>query len=265
MIPIIRWELARRQMYLLWWCVGTTALVTLLMLVYPSIHHQAAQLSQVYDSLPESIRGFRGGSADITSPVGYLNGELYYITLPLLFIIMTVTLGSSILARDEQDRTLELLLARPVSRSRLLLAKAIAGIMAVLIVGTVTTAATLLLARMVNIDMSSGKLLLASMFALLFSASFGAVAFALSAASRLSRKAGVAIAVAASFGGYLLQSLSGVSDWIEKPAKLLPYHYYTPDQILQGNISRGLIAYLVGIFVVCTIVSWIGFRRRDIG
>lgn len=265
MIPVIQWELARRRMYLIWWCVGTTALVTLLMLVYPSIHHEAAQFSQVYQSLPESIRGFRGGSGDITSPVGYLNGELYYITLPLLFIIMTVTLGSSILARDEQDRTLELLLARPVSRTRLLLAKALAGITAVVIVGGVSTAVTLVLARAVNIDMGSSKLLLASVFALLFSTSFGAVAFALSAASRLSRKAGVAIAVGASFGGYLLQSLSGVSDWIEKPAKLLPYHYYTPDQILQGNISRGLIVHLAGIFVVCAFVSWLGFRRRDIG
>ena len=265
MIPIIRWELTRRRNYLLWWCLGVASLVTMLMLVYPSIHHEAAQLSQVYSQLPDSVRGLRGGNSDITSPIGYLNGELYYITLPLLLIIMTVTLGSSILTRDEQDRTLELLLARPISRTRILIAKALALIIAVTVVGTIATLFTIILAKVVNIDMATGRLLLASIFAILFSLSFGALAFTLSAGGRLSRRAGVAIAVSASFGGYLLQSLSGVSDWIEKPAKLLPYHYYTPDQILRGNVSRGLVAYLAGIFIVCATISWLSFRRRDIG
>src|SRR5258708_30374180 len=102
MIAIIKWELARRRWYLLWRCAGIIALVAILMSIYPSIHQQAAQLDAVFKQLPESVRGLRGGDTDITSPIGYLNAELFYITLPLLLIIMSVGLGGSLLAKDEQ-------------------------------------------------------------------------------------------------------------------------------------------------------------------
>src|SRR5262249_47715033 len=118
MIPIIRWELTQRRFFILWWCLGIVVLLIVLMAIYPSIHQQAAQLDEIMQQLPESIRALRGGSSDLTSPVGYLTAEAFYITLPLLFIIMSVNLGGTLLARDEQDRTLELLLARPVSRGQ---------------------------------------------------------------------------------------------------------------------------------------------------
>jgi ABC-2 type transport system permease protein len=264
MIAIIQWELSRRRMFLLWWCIGIVILFAVLMSIYPSIHQQAAQLDTIMQQLPDSIRSLRGGDSDLSSPVGYLSAEVFYITLPLLLIIMAINLGGSLLARDEQDRTLELVLARPVSRGQVLLAKAVSGILLMSLVGTVGSVAIIILAHLVNMDINLGYLFLTCMVTTLFGIAFGAIAFMLSAASIMSRKVGIAVAVTASFGGYLLQSLSSLSDFINIPAKLLPYHYFVPKEILNGDVASGFIMYIMGIFIICAIVSYLGFRRRDI-
>ncbi len=266
MKPVILWELKQRKTSLFWWTVSTVGIIAMLLLIYPSIHNQADQLNKVLNQLPATIKDLKTGGSEvnITSPVGYLHSQLYYITLPLILIIMSVGLGSSLLARDEQNHTLELLLARPISRGKLLAAKAISGLVQVIFVGVVSAMATILLARVVDLQISTTYLLMASLYATLFSISFGAIAFSLTAFSNATRRTSTAIAVAIAFGGYLLASLSGLSHYIETPAKLLPYHYYTPTQTLEGHPSLGLNVYLVGVTVLACFVSWLGFRHRDI-
>ncbi len=266
MIPIVRWELKQRKTYLFWWTLTTVGIVATLLLIYPSIHSQADQLNKVLNQLPASIRELKtgGSQVDIASPIGYLHSQLYYITLPLILIIMSIGLGSSLLARDEQNHTLELLLARPISRARLLAAKAISGISLVLFVSIFSTTATIVLAKAVGLGISTKYLLLASLYTTLFSLSFGAIAFSLTAVSNVTRRTSTAIAAAIAFGGYLLASLSEISNYIEVPAKLLPYHYYVPTQILAGQVNPGLNLYLISAAVLACLVSWLGFRNRDI-
>ena len=266
MIPIIKWELGQRKGYIMWWCIGCVALIGLLLLIYPSIHDQATVLNKVLNQLPAGLRELKtgGAAADISSPIGYLNAQVYYVTLPLLFSIMTIGLGSSLLARDEQNHTLELLLARPVSRGKLLAAKVIAGLLIVAIVSSVTTIATLLLAKAVSLDVDTAYLLLINLYTTLFALSFGFIGLVLSSASTLTSRFSRAAAVLVAFGGYLLASLSGLTHWLQTPAKFAPYHYFDPTQILHGHLSKGLDAYLLFVFVGGALLAWIGFRRRDI-
>jgi ABC-2 type transport system permease protein len=264
MMPIIRWELKQRKFYTLWWSVGLILTIALLMLIYPSIRDQAKQLDAVISQLPESIRSFRGVGSDFASPIGYLNSEVYYATLPLLMSILTIGLGSSLLARDEQAHTLELLLARPVSRRAVIGAKAISGLTVVLIVGLVTAITTIALAKVVDMDISIWHILLASLYCMALSIAFGMIAFALTATGSATRRASIATATFVAFGGYILTSLANSSDWIKTPATFLPYHYYAPEVILQGKISLGLSVYLLTIILVAAAVSIVCFQRRDI-
>lgn len=263
---VFKWELTRRSQYLLWWCIGTAALIALLMSIYPSIHHAAPQLNKAFSQLPVSVQGFRGNSAGntITSPNGYLNGELYYITLPILYIIMSINLGGALVAREEEDHTLELLLARPISRARLLSGKLLAALVILAVVGLVDALVTIGLARVVNLDIASRYIALATLLAVVFSLGYGVITFGLSTSSRFSRRLATTIAIITSFGGYILASLSSMSHYIKTPAKFLPYHYYRPDQILAGQVSKDLVVYLAGIFVVFIVLAYFGFRRRDL-
>lgn len=267
MFSIILWELKQRKNAILWWTIGSVILTVVILFLYPSIRDQANQLNQVINQLPPGLRDLKtGGSAkvDVADPIQFLNSQLFYATLPLIWIILAVTRGGSVLGRDEQNHTLELLLSRPISRGNVLLAKALSLCIEFLVVGGATLIAIVLIAPHFDMHVGTWHLAIATFYTVAFSLSFGLIAFTLQAASSLARKAAVATAVAIGFGGYLLASLSGLTDWLQTPAKLAPYHYFTPDKILHGQSVTGLDIYLIGVLVFAVVVSYVGFRRRDI-
>jgi ABC-2 type transport system permease protein len=267
MIPTLLWELKRRKFAIFWWALGSLVLAAVIMGLYPSIRTQADQLNQALNSLPDGIRQLKTGGAaavNVADPVAFLNANVFYSTLPIVWIILAITRGSAILGRDEQDHTLELLLARPFSRGSMLLAKALSLVGEFVVVGGVTLLGILLLAPMFKLHINSGHLALATLYTALFSLSFGLIAFTLQAASSLTRKAASAVAVLIAFGGYMVTSLSGMTHWLVAPARFAPYHYFAPDKILSGHTVHGLDIYLLGIVVFTIVISYFGFRRRDI-
>jgi len=267
MMDILKWELRQRRTALLWWSVGSLLLVIVIMGLYPSIRDQAKQLNQVINQLPSGLRGLKTGGAssvNVADPIAFLNSQIFYATLPILWIILSVTRGSAVLGREEQNHTLELLLARPVKRGGLLLAKALSLVGEFVIVGGVTLLAVVFIAPAFGLHVGTSKLMLATVYTAAVSLSFGLIAFTLQAASQKTRKIATAAAVFIGFGGYLISSLSSMTDWLKIPAKFAPFHYFAPDKIMHGDISAGLNGYLVGVLVFTVLVSYIGFRRRDI-
>jgi ABC-2 type transport system permease protein len=166
--------------------------------------------------------------------------------------------------KEEGRHTLELLLARPVGRSQLLLAKATAGMAVIAILGAVTAAATILYGLAVHIDVSAGNIALTTLWMVLFSGAFGAVAFMLYTASLVTRHVAVVIAILLSMGGYILSSLGNMVHSLSWIAKLFPYHYYDPGNVLKGHVSASFFIYIVVMYAVSISVRLIGFRRRDI-
>ena len=267
MIPTLAWELRQRKTAIFWWTLSSVLLAVVILALYPSIRNQAQQLDQVINQLPNGIRQLKsGGTAivNVADPVQFLNSQLFYITLPILWIILAVTRGSAALGRDEQNHTLELALARPVSRTGLLFAKVASLLIEFVIVGGLTLLTVVLAAPLFGMHVGTERLAVATAYTILFCLSFGLIAFALQAAGGLTRRASSAIAVIASFGGYLLASLSPLTHWLENPAKFAPYHYFSPDKILNGQPAHGLDAYLIGTIIVTALVSYFGFRHRDI-
>lgn len=267
MRPTLAWELHQRKTAIFWWTLSSVLLAVVILALYPSIRDQAKQLDQVINQLPNGIRQLKsGGSAviNVADPVQFLNSQLFYITLPILWIIQAITRGSAALGRDEQNHTLELALARPISRTGLLLAKAASLLVEFTIVGGLTLLAVVLAAPLFGIHVGMVHLALATAYTALFCLSFGLIAFALQAAGSLTRRAASAIAVLISFGGYLLASLSPLTHWLENPAKLAPYHYFAPDKVLAGQLAHGLDIYLIGVLAITAVVSYFGFRHRDI-
>ncbi|QQS18534.1 ABC transporter permease subunit [Candidatus Saccharibacteria bacterium] len=267
MKDVVLWELKRRRTALLWWSIGSVVLAVFIMALFPSISDQAAQLNKVLNTLPPELRGLKTGGAksvDVGDPVEFLNAQVFYATLPILWIILSVTRGAGILGREEQSHTLELLLARPISRVRLLAAKALAYTGEFAVVCGATLLAIVVCAPLFELHVGSDKLAITTLYTALFSMSFGYIAFALQAASRFTKRSATAVAVAIGFGGYIVASLSSLTDWLKWPVKFMPYHYFVPLDPLQGKSPRGLLVYLVAVFVIGTTIALLGFRHRDI-
>jgi ABC-2 type transport system permease protein len=266
-LAIIRNELWQRRRGLIWWSVGVIALISIDMLLYKSIKQDTQDLSKVVDSMPASVKALFAGNADFFSPSGFLSARVYYLLLPLLLSIFAIGVGSSLIGKEERQGTLELLLARPLSRAKLLFSKFGAGVVLVGIVGLVGLLTALICLRPSGFDTVSFRAIaLVTLSTIMLSALFGVIAFTLSSFGGKFRGMATGLAALIAFGSYLLASLESLVSWIVWPARILPYHYYNPNGILEGR-TYGLKV-LLGFFVTIVallIAAWIGFRRRDIG
>lgn len=263
MNPIIRWTLWQRRWSTFWWSVGTSAFMFINMIFYPTFKDQAAELQKSFESLPDSAVQLFGGSTDFFSPVGFLNSQIFFIMLPLLLGILAIGIGSSLIAREEQDKTIEALLARPVSRTKLLFSKATAGVLQLSIVTVVTLMTTIIVARIVTIDVPIFYIAAATFACYVLAMCFGAISFLLTAIGRargLSMGLGTVIAI----GGYIISSLAGTVSWLKGPSYFFPFHYYHSEPILRGNFIWTGIFVLLAIIAACALGSWIAFRRRDL-
>lgn len=262
MLPIITWTLWQRRWGIFWWCVGVVGMVVLVLGLYPSIRGQAAQLNKSFGGLNDSTLALFGGT-DFFSPAGYLDSQLIYFTLPLLLAILAIGLGTSLIGREETDGTLEGLLARPISRTSLLTAKAIAGGLQILFITCIASAVTIVTAKVVTLGIPLGNIAAACFMCFMLVLTFGAVAFLLAATGR-GRVAALGIATVYAFGGYLIGSLSSTVQWLHKPSLLFPYHYYHSANILHGSFEWGPVILYALFTLGCGLLAWLSFRRRDL-
>lgn len=263
MLPIIRWTMWRRRWSAGWWSLGVLSFILINMVFYPTFKDQADELTKSFASLPKAALQLFGGSSDFFSPVGFLNSQIFFLMLPMLLTILAVALGSSLIAGEEKDGTLETLLARPISRGRVMIAKIIAGTLEMLIVSLVAALTVVISARLVNLDVPSMRIALATINSLLLAYCTGAVAFLLSATGR-ARGAAIGVAAFIGFGGYMITSLSGTVKWLRGPSHAFPFDYFQSEPILRGTYHWSNALFFLAVTVVCGLLSYVAFRRRDL-
>jgi ABC-2 type transport system permease protein len=239
------------------------ALIFITLIVYPPFRDEAAQLQKSFENLPDAAIQLFGGSADFFSPVGYLNSQIFFITLPLTLGILGIILGHGLIGKEEQDLTIESLLSRPISRTRLLTAKALSGVIILTLISLVILATTLITARLVNLEVADKLIILALAACYLLALCLGAIAFLFSALGK-ARGAGIGITAFIALGGYIISSLAGTVDWLKIPAKVFPFHYYQSEAILKQTYNWSNLYFFVAIIIFCALASWLAFRRRDI-
>ena len=252
----------RRSM--IWWCLGLALLTGMLVAIYPSIRG-IEDLQSVIEAYPEELMALLGAGdlADITSPAGYLNVELFGFMVPFLFVIFAVVHGSFAVAGEERAGTLELLLSTPIPRGRLILEK-----FASLVTLTGALAAVLWVVLAVGslaVGMDISMLLLAEMTVsvALLGLTFGTVAFAIGSAIG-GRGLSVGVAAAATGTAYLLSALSKIASAMEPAQWISPFYYYNGNNPLVNGLNLAHTGVLVALVLLSTAVAYWGFQRRDL-
>ena len=265
MISIIKWTIWQRRWSIMWWSIAVVGFILLNLVFYPTFKDQAAELDKSLSQLPESAKALFAGSSDFVSPVGYLNSQIFFLMLPMLLTILTIGLGSSIVAREESEGTIELLLARPISRNKLLLSKSIAAIIILLTVSLMAFLSIAITVKIVDITVPLRYITVATLGSIILALCFGSIAFVVTMLSKSSKTASIGIATLVAFGGYIVVSLSTTVKWLKNPGKIFPAFYYKPEDILRGNINWKYFMFPISIIVISAIISWWSFNRRDIG
>jgi ABC-2 type transport system permease protein len=124
MLPVLTQTLWRRRTSLAWWTLAMAGICALLAVAYPTVRDNN-QLDETFANLPpgvESLLGLSGGNL-LSSPTGYLDSQFFANILPVMLLVFTIGLASWSIAGDEAAGSLELLLANPISRVRVALAR----------------------------------------------------------------------------------------------------------------------------------------------
>lgn len=261
---IARWTLWQKRWTIFWWCLGILFFVFLTLIFYPTIKHQSSQLDKSFNQISQTAKQLFTDTNDIFSPTGYLSSQIFYLLLPLLMGILAINQGMNLIGKEERENTIEMLLARPVSRGRLLLGKAMAGIVIIISVSGLGVLFTAVMCRLVGLEVKSLYILEAGAAVTLLSVCFGAIAFMLAALGRAGRAASIGITAMIGLGGYILVSLAPSVSWLHWPAKIFPFDYYHSAELLRGGYNWFNALYFLGVIIGCAVVSWLAFRRRDL-
>ena len=230
-------------------------------------------LGPMYASLPEETRiAFHNfpeelialfGGGDLGTPEGWYTLETFGLMAPLSVILVTAIMGAGALAGEESRRTMGLLLANPIPRSRIVLEKTVTMVLFGIAVGVATFAGVALGSVLGGLGMSIANIAATSALQVLVGLVFGALALALSA-GRGRTSVAVFGAAGAALAFHLLTSLVAINDALAGIAWLSPFHYYLGSDPLNNGMDWGNAVVLLALSVVFIGLSFVLFQRRDI-
>jgi len=254
-------DLRLRWRSLLWWTVAVLALSALVASFYKSIAGENAY-EDVFGSLPESLQGLLGG-VDLGTPVGYLSTEMYSFFMPAVLLVFAIGRATSSLAGEEEDHTLDLLLAQPVSRTALYLQKVLGVVIGVAILSIAVAIPVIALAEWSELKVPAANMWAATAQLFAFVMFLAMLALAVSAAVGR-RSLGMGVAAGLAFVSYLIDGFGKSIEWLEPWRVLTPWYWYDVSAALTDGMPWGSFAVLVAASIVVGALGLVGFNRRNL-
>lgn len=240
---------------------GGLALYTLVIVaLYPAFKNSTG-LDKALSQSP-GIAALFGVSGSILSSTGWTNANLYANFLPLIVLLLTIGYGASAIAGEEEAHRLDLVVALPLSRRRIVLEKA--AVMAALaaIVGLVTYLC-MLGGRAFDLEINAWYLATTTLGVVLLGISFGCIALAIGA-TRGERGPALGITAGLAAAAYLLSSLASVVSWLHPWRVLSPFYWAVGSNQLTRGLSWAGAVILVGITAAAVFVAIVSFERHDL-
>ncbi|MEW6188967.1 MAG: ABC transporter permease subunit [Actinomycetota bacterium] len=195
---------------------------------------------------------------------GYLSA--YFLALWWIIIVggYVIAFATAIVGKEIADGTIEILLAQPISRTKIILGKFLACLFYLAILTFVTIGSTGLLALFYDVEIKTEGLLAVGFLGFLFFAFIAAFSLFLSVILK-ERGRVVILSVAFLIASHLLNALADLSETLKDFRFLSIFKYYNSMEALKtGNIPWSDALLFLGLSLLCLIASILIFRREDI-
>lgn len=245
---------------LLAFCVGLGALNFFILFIYPEVAKaQGEALQGLSGQLAQSLLG----NANLVGTVeGFLNVQMFSFQ-PLYLAVFLIIATSAAVAGEEGDNTLGQLLARPISRWRVLTEKALAIVVGLVLITLATAAGAVLGALAAGVDVSLGELALSLVNTIPFG--LWLVGFGLFCSAFFRRRMTAAlIATGVVVVAYMFNSLTEFVSSLTAYNRFLPMYYYAWGEPLIRGINLTNMAILVGAGLVFYVLAMLAFERREV-
>ena len=255
---ITRLDLRLRRRSTIGYAAGMALYTLVVVALYPSFK-ASTSLDSLSGSAAAAVFGVTG---KLTSPGGWLNGNIYGNLFPLIMLLMTIGYGAACLAGQDEDGTLALMATLPVRRRAILVQKVMAmALQALFLAATVTIC--VVIGRGFQLTVGTGDAVAIAAALMLMGLDFGLITMALGAATgRRGTALGIASGLAAA--SYLLSSLAPAVPAI-RPGRYLSLFYWSVgnDQISTG-VSIGDFTVLIIVGLCGLLAAVTAFHQADL-
>ncbi|RJQ47146.1 MAG: ABC transporter [Gaiellales bacterium] len=256
-------ELRHQWKALAFWSLGIVAFMVSAMSKYDGYRKAGTSVNEIFRELPGGISAFFGADIlDLQSVGGFFTICALY--LAVMLGIHALLMGSGIIAKEETDKTIEFLVAKPVSRDRILLAKLLVGLTTIVILNLVTLAVSI--ASVAPFDpgpTDNGDIvfLMPSVFAIQLI--FLVIGLTFAAVMRQPRHAGM-LSGAVLLASFILSAWVDISGRLRFLRFLTPFQYFDQKSIYANHAySAAHVVIAAAAVAVMLAASRFVYRGRD--
>ena len=241
--------------------------VLLLVIVYGASYEFEAFVGN--DSFMDAMESFSAvfnalgiPFSNISEPEGFVSLMSIYFYIPLS--IYAAMLGSSIISKEERDKTAEYLFTLPVTRHQVLVSKVIVAFVYNMILNITLIAGTMLVYLRYTPSESFYSFMMYLSVGLIFTQFvFLSIGMFLAAVLKQYKKSsGVTVGIV--MGSYLLFVLIGLSDKIDFLKYITPFKYFEVADMQTGDIKIKFVIISIAIAISCISGLFVFYRKRDL-
>jgi len=261
MLTIFRNSLSRSRGQIIGWGLALFLLGMLSIIRIQLMLENPELIEQLMKGRGRGVVAAFGGGGKVMSP-GWALSMAFFSYMPLVLGVFAVMSGSGLLAADEENGTLDLVLAHPITRTDLFLGRLLAFAVALVIVLLISWLGFVVAMMRTPLDVSVwalGKPYLSLLALMLF---FGHLALLLSMVLPARRSAAMVAAVIL-LVSYFLTTLARIDPGLKTVADLSPTTYYQSGDAID-NLDTFYLLGLLAPAVLFSALAWWLFERRDI-
>ncbi len=235
--------------------------------MYSSFYPQFKEFMIDIANDPETANlfiGFTGGSGDFASYIGFLNLELYSIFFVLILGIIIAFIAATILSKEIESKTIDLLMSNPISRKQIVIERFFGLIPMILIIDFVTMFVVYGITIVIGESIDFINLFITHLYAVPYFVAVVAIALLISTIIDEKMKSSIFM-IALLVGMFFLEYISHFAQNAEIIGKFSLTHYYKPyDALKFGEVDVSGVLVLIAVAVVCVAASLIYFEHKDI-
>lgn len=212
--------------------------------------------------LPPALTEILPGS-DLTTPSGWANAEFLSLIAPGGIIALAVISGLRSTATEEENKTLGMSLSAPVTRTRFLVAKTLAVVGYVLIMGVLVYLGLLTADLSGSLELSGAGMVAAAVHTTFLGLLFAAITITLGV---MTGRCKPTMGLAGGLAGlsFAVASFFPLSDTLAGWAKISPWYHYNAHNPLVDGIDATSILVLATATIVVGAVGFLLFPRREL-
>lgn len=234
-------------------------------LMYPSItsSDNVKQIDEMMKIFPEEVlQMFNFDIASIDSVFGWIKTEGYTFLL-LIGGMYAAILGATILTKEENDKTIEFLASKPVSRKKIVTSKIACGIINICIFVFAIMLFNFI-GLIISNDLDLKPFLLLSFAPLLLYLILFSICLFVSTFLRKTRTT-MGLAIGITFISFLMQILGGISDKFEFIKNISLFQFVSGRYIILNN-TYDIKYIIIGVIIIiaCLGLTYRNFNKKEL-